>query len=299
MSDRRLQVFTAVAKLLSFTKAADALHMTQPAVTFQVRQLEESFNTRLFDRSHNRISLTKIGKEVYQYSQKIMDLYSDMDKTVRDLTGEMGGYILLGASTTVAEYLLPQFLGKFKEKYPSLTIRLIEANSEAILQKIENNEIDLGVVESEVHNKKLHIDICQKDEVVLIVAPEHELANKKEIPITKLLEYKHVVRELGSGTREVVNTALQNTDLSIDDLDIVMEMGSPESIKGAVESGIGISLISRSCVVKELQLGTLREIRIKPRINRNFSFVYQNQQFRMRGIDELLTFFTKNCNNEF
>ena len=97
MADRRLQVFYTVAKLMSFTKAAEALHMTQPAVTFQVRQLEEHYNTRLFDRSHNRISLTDVGSEVFAYSAKIFALYDEMDSTVREMTGNVSGVLLLGA----------------------------------------------------------------------------------------------------------------------------------------------------------------------------------------------------------
>ena len=103
MADRRLQVFHTVARLLSFTKAAESLHMTQPAVTFQVRQLEEYFNTRLFDRTHNRISLTDAGQRVYEYADEIFDLYAKMDNAVRDMTGEISGVLIIGASTTIAD----------------------------------------------------------------------------------------------------------------------------------------------------------------------------------------------------
>ena len=111
MADRRLQVFHTVARLLSFTKAAETLHMTQPAVTFQIRQLEEHFNTRLFDRTHNRISLTAAGERVHEYAEKIIVLYGEMDSRVRELTGDVSGILIIGASTTIAEYVLPGLLG--------------------------------------------------------------------------------------------------------------------------------------------------------------------------------------------
>ena len=111
MADRRLQVFHTVARLLSFTKAAETLHMTQPAVTFQVRQLEEYFNTRLFDRTHNRITLTDAGKLVFQYADRILEQYRAMDNAVRELTGDISGVLIIGASTTIAEYMLPALLG--------------------------------------------------------------------------------------------------------------------------------------------------------------------------------------------
>ena len=111
MADRRLQVFHTVARLLSFTKAAETLHMTQPAVTFQVRQLEEHFNTRLFDRTHNRINLTDAGRQVYAFADRIFELYAEMESSVREITGEIRGALTIGASTTIAEYMLPPCLG--------------------------------------------------------------------------------------------------------------------------------------------------------------------------------------------
>jgi len=175
MADRRLQVFHTVARLLSFTKAADSLHMTQPAVTFQVRQLEEYFNTRLFDRTHNRISLTEAGKQVYGYSGKIFEQYREMENSVRELTGEISGILSLGASSTIAEYMLPALLGDFKHQFPDVTIRLKVANSDGIVHMVENNVIDLGVVESPVSNKNLSVELCRTDELVLIVPPGHHL----------------------------------------------------------------------------------------------------------------------------
>ena len=150
MADRRLQVFHTVARLLSFTKAAETLHMTQPAVTFQVRQLEEYFNTRLFDRTHNRISLTEAGARVYEYSDKIFELYGEMENAVREMTGEISGSLTIGASTTIAEYMLPALLGDFRAKYPEVSIHLKVSNTDGIVSMVENNTIDLGVVEAPV-----------------------------------------------------------------------------------------------------------------------------------------------------
>ena len=150
MADRRLQVFHTVAKLLSFTKAAETLHMTQPAVTFQVRQLEEYFNTRLFDRTHNRISLTEAGKRVFDYAGRIFETYAEMENSVKELTGEVSGVLIIGASTTIAEYMLPALLGDFKSQYPDVNVRLKVSNTEGIVSMVENNVIDLGVVEAPI-----------------------------------------------------------------------------------------------------------------------------------------------------
>ena len=298
MSDRRLQVFYSVARHLSFTKAAEALHMTQPAVTFQVRQLEEQFNTRLFDRTHNRINLTEAGDRVYHYAKQIFELYSRMEGEVRELTGEVSGVVILGASTTIAEYMLPSLLGAFKRKFPDVVIRLRVSNTDGIVTMVEENEIDLGVVEAPVSNKSLVVEICRVDTLVAVLPPEHELAGRASLPVADVLKYPFITREEGSGTREVTFDYLRGAGLEPANLTVVMELGSPESIKGSIEAGMGISILSRSTIDKELQLGTLTCVELDPRLERPFSFVHQKQKFRVRAIEELLEFARRYCRDE-
>jgi len=295
MADRRLQVFHAVARLLSFTKAAEALHMTQPAVTFQIRQLEEHFNTRLFDRTHNRISLTDAGSKVYEYADRIFELYGEMENAVREMTGEISGALTIGASTTIAEYMLPTLLGDFKKKYPEVTIHLKVSNSEGIVSMVENNAIDLGVVESPVGNKNLVVETCKRDQLVAIVPPGHPLQDAGAIKLSELLEFPFICREEGSGTREVINDYLNHLADCSSVLKITMELGSPEAVKGAVEAGMGVSVVSRATIQKELRLGTLVELNLNPPLDRPFSFVHQKQKFRLRVMEELLEFARTYC----
>lgn len=294
MADRRLQVFHTVARHLSFTKAAEALHMTQPAVTFQVRQLEEYFNTRLFDRTHNRISLTEAGTRVFGYADSIFVLYGEMENAVRELTGEVSGLLILGASTTIAEYMLPALLGNFKSKHPDVNVRLKVSNTEGVVQMVENNIIDLGVVEAPVANKNLAVEECRKDQLVLIVPIGHALAERNSVPINELTEYPYICREEGSGTREVIAEYMQQQGIK-GTLNISMELGSPEAVKGAVEAGMGISVVSRATVSKELLLDSLVAINLEPQLERPFSFVHQKQKFRLRAMDELLEFARQYC----
>ena len=175
--------------------------MTQPAVTFQVRQLEEYFNTRLFDRTHNKVNLTQAGERVAEFAERIFDLYAEMENTVRDLTGEISGAITIGASTTIAEYLLPALLGEFKNRYPDINLRLKVSNTEGIVSMVEHNVIDLGVVEAPVSNKNLIVEICHNDELVVVAQPGHELLKSgKRVKPAELLRYPFVSREEGSGT---------------------------------------------------------------------------------------------------
>ncbi len=295
MSDRRLKVFHTVAKLLSFTKAAEALHMTQPAVTFQVRQLEEQLNTRLFDRTHNRISLTDAGERVYTYATRIFDLYDEMENSVRELTGDISGVLLIGASTTIAEYMLPALLGDFKRRYPDVGLRLKVSNSDGIVSMVENNVIDLGVVESPVTNKNLAVELCRMDKLVVIVPPGHPLASKGKVRIPDLLGYPYISREEGSGTRDVIAEYLKVNGHDEGELNIIMELGSPESIKGVVEAGIGITIMSQTTLGKEIALDRLVALDLDPPLERPFSFVHQKQKFKQRAMDELLSFAREYC----
>jgi DNA-binding transcriptional LysR family regulator len=295
MADRRLQVFHTVARLLSFTKAAESLHMTQPAVTFQVRQLEEYFNTRLFDRTHNRISLTDAGKRVFEYADEIFDLYAKMENAVRDMTGEISGILIIGASTTIAEYMLPALLGDFKRKYPDINVHLKVSNSEGIVSMVENNDIDLGVVEAPVMNKNLVVENCRHDRLVAIVPPQHSLASEQKVQLKELMNHAYIAREEGSGTREVIHEYLTIAGMKPADIHVAMELGSPEAIKGAVEAGMGVSIVSEVTIHKEMQLGTLVALELDPPMERPFSFVHQKQKFRQRAMDELLDFARAYC----
>ena len=291
MSDRRLKVFHTVARLLSFTKAAEALHMTQPAVTFQVRQLEEYFNTRLFDRTHNKVSLTPAGERVSEFAERIFDLYSEMDNMVRDLTGEISGSLTIGASTTIAEYLLPALLGEFKNRYPDINLRLKVSNTEGIVKMVEHNVIDLGVVEAPVSNKNLIVEVCHDDHLVVVTTPDHELVKRGgKVKAEEIIKFPFVSREEGSGTRDVITQYLIEENVNPADLNFCLELGSPEAIKGAVEAGMGITIISRSIINKELKLNTLAELQLDPPLSRPFSFVRQRQKFRVNVMEELLEF---------
>ncbi len=295
MADRRLQVFHTVARLLSFTKAAETLHMTQPAVTFQIRQLEEYFNTRLFDRTHNKISLTAAGERVFKYAEKILLLYGEMESQVRELTGDVSGILIIGASTTIAEYVLPILLGEFKEKHPGINIRLKVSNSLGIVHMVEDNSVDVGIVESPVTNKNLTVEVCWFDKLVFICQPNHPMAKKATIRGQDLVGLPFVCREEGSGTREYIAEYLAKSDMTHHDLNVSVEVGNPEAVKSAVEAGLGVSIVSQATIIKELKLGTLAARPLDPPLERPFSLVFQRQKFRLRAMDEFMDFAHEHC----
>jgi DNA-binding transcriptional LysR family regulator len=290
MADRRLQVFYTVAKQLSFTKAAEQLFMTQPAVTFQVKQLEEHFNTRLFERNHGRIALTPAGRVVLGYAERILALSEEMEKRVGELTGGMSGPFLLGASTTIAEFMLPQVLGEFKSRHPEVQTQMIVGNSETIENRVADHTLDLGLIESPSHVAGLHVEKCCDDELVMICAPGHQLAKLKCVTPRQIAGASYVSRESGSGTREFADNYFRECGAAPEDLNVVMELGSPEAIKGAVQTGIGVSIVSRATIGKELRLGTLVAVPLEPRLIRPLSLVYPQDKFRSKLLTTFVEF---------
>jgi len=191
--------------------------------------------------------------------------------------------------------MLPALLGDFKEKYPDVNIRLKVSNTDGIVHMVENNEIDLGVVEAPVGNKNLAVEGCRTDRLVAITPPGHELAGQGKIHVKSILEYPFICREEGSGTREVIMEYLRDAGVDEGQLNIIMELGSLEALKGAVEAGIGISIISRATLIKEIKLGSVEVLELDPPLERPFSFVHQKHKFRQRAMDELLDFARNYC----
>jgi DNA-binding transcriptional LysR family regulator len=290
MADRRLQVFHAVAKQLSFTKAADVLFMTQPAVTFQIKQLEEHFNTRLFDRGHGRIALTPAGEVVLGYAERILGLSSELDVRLSELTGEIGGSLMVGASTTIAEFMLPGILGEFKSTYPNVRSRLMVGNSESIETSGHGTHHRHRLHRIALARADLECEVCCDDELVVICHPRFPLARHKELTPQKLLEHAFVSREPGSGTREFTENYLRSAGVTLDQMNVVMELGSPIALNGVVETGLGFAIASRASVTKEQRLGDIVAIPLKPRLIRTLSMVYPKEKFRSRLVATFVEF---------
>ncbi|MEN6585307.1 MAG: LysR family transcriptional regulator [Sulfuricella sp.] len=290
MADRRLQVFYTVAKQLSFTKAAELLFMTQPAVTFQVKQLEEHFNTRLFERSHSKISLTPAGDLVLDYAERILNLTAELETRMGEMTGQVSGILMLGASTTIAEYMLPRKLGDFKMRYPHVQARLTVANSETIESKVADHTLDVGLIEAPSQHPHLKSIVCCEDELVMICSPQHPFAMYHDIAPAQMAEQPYISRETGSGTRNVVDDYFRLGSVNPEDLHIAMELGSLEAIKGAVEAGLGIAIVSRSTILKELKLGDLVAVPLNPPLIRPLSVVYAEGKFRSRLLQAFLDY---------
>jgi DNA-binding transcriptional LysR family regulator len=290
MADRRLQVFHAVAKHRSFTKAAEALCMTQPAVTSQIRQLEEQFNIRLFDRRQGRISLTAAGNVALEYAARILALSTELDNRLQEVAGQLGGPLLIGASTTIADYMLPRVLGAFKASFPAAVPRLFVANSDSVQSRVAERSLDVGFIEGNSHMPTLISDVLCDDELRVTCAPSHPLAKLESVTAQSLTGYAHITREPGSGTREVVDHSLQNSGVAPESLQRAMELGSPEALKGLAVTGLGFTIMSRATVINEIRLGQLVQIPLSPRLIRQLSVVYPKERIHSGLVSSFVEF---------
>jgi len=290
MADRRLQVFHAVAKHLSFTKAAETLFMTQPAVTFQIKHLEEHLHTRLFDRAQGQISLTSEGRLAFEYAERILTLSAELETRLREISGKVAGPLIIGASMTVGEYVLPQLIGRFKAAFPAVVPNLFVGNSEAVQERVAENTLDLGFIEGDLHLGSLQSEICCEDELQVVCAPSHPLAKEVCVHPASLTQHPYVSREIGSGTRSVVDRYLQQVGISPESMNVVVELGSPEALKGLVATGFGFAIMSRVIAAKELRLGQLVQVPLRPQLIRNFSVVYAKDRFRSSLVTAFLQF---------
>jgi DNA-binding transcriptional LysR family regulator len=288
--DRRLQVFHAVAKHLSFTKAGEALSMTQPAVTFQIRQLEEYFGTRLFDRMHGHITLTTAGTVAVDYAERILALSAELETRLKEMGGQIAGPLLVGASTTIAEFLLPRVLGEFKLRFPDVVPRLFVANSLAVQDRIVERSLDLGFIEGDSHLPSLASEVCCEDELQVVCAPSHPLARQTSLSGESLIGHAYISREPGSGTREVIDHYLEKAGVPSDSVRAVMEVSSPEALKSLVATGMGFSIMSRATVTKEIRLGILVQIPLAPRMLRQMSAVFPKERLRSHLVSSFVQF---------
>jgi DNA-binding transcriptional LysR family regulator len=272
----RLVVFRAVAEQSSFRKAAEELYLTQPAVSLQIKALEEDIGVQLFDRTGARIALTEAGKVLLGYSRQANALFVQAEHEIAALSGDHAGQLALGASTTIAQYVLPRLLGEFAREHPRVNPTMISGNTEQIVEAVEEQKIALGLIEGPARSRDVKTEPFLEDELVLIVAAAHEWVELKSIPCSQVAAAPLLMRERGSGTRRVVEMALARQGVKANSLRIVMELDSTEAIKSAVEAGLGVGFVSRWAIAKDLRLdNSFRIVEVEGlRIQREFLLAY-------------------------
>lgn len=279
MSDFRLRVFRSVAKNLSFTKASQELFVSQPAITKHIQELESAYQTRLFDRQGNKISLTESGKLLMEHCDRILEDYKRLEYEMHLLNNEYTGELRLGASTTIAQYVLPPLLARFIKKFPQVNLSLMNGNSREVETALQEHRIDLGLVEGVHRSPNLKYTPFLEDELVAVVHAKSKLSVSDELAPEDLTDIPFVLRERGSGTLDVIERALSQHNIKLSALHVLMYLGSTESIKLFLESTDCMGIISIRSICKELAAGTFRVVELKDiSMLRDFCFVRQQGQ---------------------
>ena len=291
MDDHKLKVFCIVAETKSFSRASEIIRLTQPAVSLQIQALEEMYGTKLFNRSGCVITLTQSGEMLYKYAKEISTLYSAAEKEIGGVTGLVKGIISVGASSTIGNYVLPSVIADFKRKFPKVGVHLHVGNSKNVVDFINGGTVDVGLVEGDVNKQKLIVEKLIADEMVFIMSPYHSLAKKSSISIMELSKEALIFREEGSGTRQAIEKYLAKHGMSQQNLKISLIMGSTESIKTAVEEGLGTSILSKWAARKEVRYGSLKTAVFKEdKFVRDFSVVFKKSKEPSHTIEQFTGF---------
>lgn len=273
MLDFRLMVFQSVARNLSFTKAANELFITQPAISKHIKELESEFGVKLFDRVGNKIHLTKAGDTLLSYTAPILSLHQEVKFKLSLLSGDLEGNLRIGASTTIAQYVIPPVLAKFHERHPDIRLSLLNGNTEYIEKQLLNNEIDLGIVEGEPTNSDIQYAPFLNDELIVFTSSQNRIITNP-VSHEEFIKLPLVLRERGSGTLEIIEKRLKLHQISPKQLNVLLFLGSTEAIKSYVKTGSGVGIVSKFAIEQELSNNIFRQLIIPElKFDRQFYFI--------------------------
>lgn len=262
MDEFRLRVFVTAARTLSFSKCAAALSITQPAVSRHIGELEARYGMPLFSRGSSGVALTKAGELLLSHAERLLSAYQKMDYDMDLLSQTSQGRLSVGASTTIAMYLLPPVLAAFMERAGGVEVFMLSGNSENVEQWLRDGTVDIGFVENASRRPWLHYEPLMADELVLVAGTSGRYAGVESVTVEELRSIPLVLREKGSGTREIIENALARHGVGVQDLRVVIELSSTEAIKSFVRSSDTMAIVSVIALHRELADGSLRIVDI-------------------------------------
>ncbi len=276
MISTRHDVFLTVAQQKSFSKASQVLYISQPAISKHIKSLEEYYKTKLFDRKGILIDLTAAGKLLFEKLTEVKRIQEQTEFEISSIKDVMQakGVLKLGASTTVALYILPKVLSSFNQHYPQTHISLLNRNSEIVLEALLNQEINLGIIEGRTKMTNVDYQPFISDQVVAVSSKKSPIAKRKNYALKEMLNMPLAIRERGSGTLAALKYSLEKHKVKISDLDIKVRLGGTEALKNFLIESDSLGFLPHRSVIKELTYGELTEIHFEGlHIERNFYFI--------------------------
>lgn len=288
MNFRKLKIFYETALCLNMTKVARDMYISQPSISQSIHELENEVGVKLFDRIGKKLFLTGEGEVFLNYTRRILNLYDEGMKTLNDYAYNSKGRITIGASTTIGIYILPDIIKSFSEKYKDIEISIIIENTTNIKNLILQNKVDFAYVEGEVKSREINIEKIWEDELVFICGNDHKWKNINVIKADDLSGEKLIMREYGSGSREIIENYLKSKEINYD---IFLELGNTEAIKKTVEANLGIGCVSEKCIEEKLRYGDLNCFRLEGRkIKRELLLINHKDKFISNNMKEFIEF---------
>ncbi|WP_017727701.1 LysR family transcriptional regulator [Halalkalibacterium ligniniphilum] len=292
-----LLIFVTVVEQRHFSKAAKLLNLSQPNVSLHIRNLENELGTVLLHRSPKHVNVTEEGEILYIRAKKILSLYEEAKQEINDRKSIVQGTLKIGASFTIGEYLLPRILADYAKKYPNVKVEVVVGNTKEVCEDIRMNQLDIGIVEGEVSDEDVNITPFMEDEMIMIAPPSHPLSQIQMVMPEMLQDQVWILREDGSGTRAYSDQLIRDLKLRVKHLFI---FSSSQGIKEAVSAGLGIAMISRWTVLKELEAKELKRLNINNRtFKRDFAIIQGKQgarskahQLFLKKLEHSVTMFT-------
>jgi DNA-binding transcriptional LysR family regulator len=273
---RDLQIFLSVAKHLNYTRAAEEVNLSQPSVSVRMRELERDLGSKLFEQLGKKIALTEAGQLLVTHAIRIIAAMSDARDAITELQGLERGLLRIGASTTPGMYLIPRTIARFKQRYPKIDVHLAVRDTRQIEEGVIRNEFDFGFVGGHLAGDEVDVIPWITDELILIAPTGHRLAGRKIVRPNDLAGEKFISREQGSATRAAVAAHLRTWRIAVE---AVIELENPESVKKAVQHGLGMAIISSFAVESELEAKTLVAVKLQGRkIHRELKIVYRKDK---------------------
>ncbi|TYO99169.1 DNA-binding transcriptional LysR family regulator [Geothermobacter ehrlichii] len=285
---RQLEAFVAVAREGNVTRAADTLRLSQSAVSMSLAELERQLGERLFDRRGKRLVMNDQGRVLIPKAADVLFRVREIDALFSGPEQQLAGLLRVGASSTIGNYLMPRILGAFTSTHPRARLSLDVGNTEQIVQELLRFTIDIGFIEGFCHRPDIETIPWRQDRLAIHAGAEHPLARKRNIDIHDLMQARWILREQGSGTREVFENALAG---KMDGIRVYLELGNTEAIKEAVEAGLGISCLSLLATRRARQSGALVALKTPfLDLRRNFYLLLHGEKYRSRLLRRFITF---------
>jgi DNA-binding transcriptional LysR family regulator len=278
---RQLEIFVKVAEFGSFSKAAATLFLTQPTVSEHIRTLEDELGVRLLDRLGRGAAVTKAGQLLLVHARRMLAISREARQAMDQFLGRMSGELLIGASTIPGEYVLPALIGRFKEKYPDISITLLIGDSQAVIDWVAEGRAELGVAGARLAHRGVDYKELMPDDLAVVVPAAHPWHGRSLITLEELRSEPLLIRERGSGTRAALEAVLAEAGLDLGSFRIVGEMGSTQAIKQAVKAGVGVSVVSRRAVEDECKAGLVGCLDVKDlKVTRSFYLATHRERSR-------------------